>query len=156
MNLDEVQKKKVAEWIAQGAKLSEIQNRVAAEFGLRLTYMDVRFLVDDLKLTPKDPEPPPKPIQPVAAAPAPADAAPLTVGAKPPAGGVSISLDKITKPGAIVSGQVTFSDGQPADWHLDETGRLGLASRQAGYRPSAADVQAFQTALQSELAKAGF
>lgn len=156
MNLDEIQKKKVAEWIAQGAKLSEIQNRVAAEFGLRLTYMDVRFLVDDLKLTPKDPEPPPKPIQPVAAAPAPADAAPLTAGAKPPAGGVSISLDKITKPGAIVSGQVTFSDGQPADWHLDETGRLGLASRQAGYRPSAADVQAFQTALQSELAKAGF
>jgi hypothetical protein len=156
MNLDEVQKKKVAEWIAQGAKLSEIQNRVAAEFGLRLTYMDVRFLVDDLKLTPKDPEPPPKPIQPVAAAPVPADAAPLTAGAKPPAGGVSISLDKITKPGALVSGQVTFSDGQPADWHLDETGRLGLASRQAGYRPSAADVQAFQTALQSELAKAGF
>ncbi|HEY4983862.1 MAG TPA: hypothetical protein VIJ24_02250 [Verrucomicrobiae bacterium] len=156
MNLDEVQKKKVAEWIAQGAKLSEIQNRVAAEFGLRLTYMDVRFLVDDLKLTPKDPEPPPKPIQPVAAAPAPADAAPMTAGAKPPAGGVSISLDKITKPGAIVSGQVTFSDGQPADWHLDETGRLGLAARQAGYRPSAADVQAFQTALQNELAKAGF
>jgi hypothetical protein len=156
MNLDEVQKKKVAEWIAQGAKLSEIQNRVAAEFGLRLTYMDVRFLVDDLKLTPKDPEPPPKPIQPVAAAPAPADAAPMTAGAKPPAGGVSISLDKITKPGAIVSGQVTFSDGQPADWHLDETGRLGLAARQVGYRPSAADVQAFQTALQNELAKAGF
>jgi len=156
MNLDEVQKKKVAEWIAQGAKLSEIQNRVAAEFGLHLTYMDVRFLVDDLKLTPKDPEPPPKPIQPVAAAPAPADAAPLTAGAKPPAGGVSISLDKITKPGAIVSGKVAFSDGQQAEWHLDQTGRLGVVPKQQGYKPTAADMQQFQAALQSEIARMGF
>src|SRR6185295_14602857 len=55
MNLDEAQRKKVAGWIADGLKLSEIQTRLAAELGVRLTYMDVRFLVDDLKLTPKDP-----------------------------------------------------------------------------------------------------
>ena len=56
MNLDESQRKKVAEWIAQGLKLSEIQNRLASELGVRMTYMDVRLLVDDLKLTPKDVE----------------------------------------------------------------------------------------------------
>ena len=58
MNLDEAQRAKVSRWIAEGLKLSDIQNRLAAEFGLRLTYMDVRLLVDDLKLTPKDIERP--------------------------------------------------------------------------------------------------
>ena len=58
MSLDETQRKKVADWIAQGLKLSDIQNRISSEFGIRLTYMDVRLLVDDLKLVPKDAEPP--------------------------------------------------------------------------------------------------
>ena len=52
------QRQRVAAWIEQGAKLAEIQNRLASEFGITLTYMEARFLVDDLKLTPKDPEPP--------------------------------------------------------------------------------------------------
>src|ERR1700743_3100343 len=63
MTLDDSQRKKVAQWIAEGMKLSEIQNRLASELGVRMTYMDVRFLVDDLKLTPKDTEPP-KPVVP--------------------------------------------------------------------------------------------
>ena len=71
MNLDEAQRQKVAAWIADGAKLSEIQTRLMSEFNLKLTYMEVRFLVDDLKLTPKDPEPP-KVAAPVAEAPKPA------------------------------------------------------------------------------------
>src|SRR5438445_7873616 len=58
MKLDDAQRKKVTEWIAQGLKLSEIQSRLGSELDLRLTYMDVRLLVDDLKLTPKDIEPP--------------------------------------------------------------------------------------------------
>ena len=66
MNLDEAQRKKVAEWIAQGLKLSEIQNRLGSDLGVTMTYMDVRLLVDDLKLTPKDIELP-KPNPPVAA-----------------------------------------------------------------------------------------
>src|SRR5437762_14369483 len=41
MNLDDAQRKKVGEWIAQGQKLSEIQSRLASELGVRLTYMDV-------------------------------------------------------------------------------------------------------------------
>ena len=64
MNLDEAQRRKVAEWIAQGLKLSDIQNRLAADLGMRMTYMEVRLLVDDLKLVPKDVEPA-KPIESV-------------------------------------------------------------------------------------------
>ena len=57
MSLDAAQRTKVAEWIEQGLKLSEIQSRLASEMGVRLTYMEARLLVDDLKLTPKDAEP---------------------------------------------------------------------------------------------------
>jgi hypothetical protein len=157
MNLDEAQRQTVAKWIAEGAKLSEIQKRLL-ELGIKLTYMEVRFLVDDLKLTPKDPEPP-KVVAPVSA---PANPTKLTAEKNPapegtlPASGVSVSVDQIAKPGAIVSGKVTFSDGQTADWILDQTGRLGVVPKQAGYKPSAADVQDFQTALQTEIAKLGF
>ena len=55
MNLDETQRQRVSAWILQGAKLSEIQNRLLSEFSIKMTYMEVRLLVDDLKLTPKDP-----------------------------------------------------------------------------------------------------
>lgn len=156
MNLDETQRQTVAKWISEGAKLAEIQNRLLSEFKVKLTYMEVRFLVDDLKLTPKDPEPP-KVVAPPAADPAKltAETTPAPEGTLP-ASAVSVSVDQITKPGAMISGKVTFSDGQIADWYLDQTGRLGVVPKVAGYKPSAADVQDFQAALQQEIAKLGF
>src|ERR1039458_7687496 len=119
MNLTEEQRQRVAAWIMQGAKLAEIQNRLAAELGIKLTYMEARFLVDDLKLVPKDPEPP-KVVEPPAAAKPPLSAKPVPAEdlaedemPLPPAGGgkVSVTVDQITRPGAVVSGKVTFSDG---------------------------------------------
>jgi hypothetical protein len=155
MNLNESQRQQVAAWIAGGAKLSEIQNRLVSELGVKLTYMEVRFLVDDLKLTPKDPEPPKAIVPPAAATPT-AATVPLPEEAALPIGNVSVSVDQLTKPGTMISGKVTFSDGQLADWYLDQTGRLGVAPKTAGYKPSAVDVQDFQTALQQEIAKLGF
>ena len=160
MTLDEKQRQQVAAWIADGLKLSEIQNRLETELGLRMTYMEVRFLVDDLKLTPKDPEPT-KPVPaaspfattPAAPAAPPAPAMPATAL---PVGGVSVTVDQLARPGAMVSGKVTFSDGQKADWYLDQTGRLGLVPAVQGYKPTATDVQQFQVALQDEMAKVGF
>jgi hypothetical protein len=160
MNLTDEQRQRVTAWILEGAKISEVQNRLVSEFGIKLTYMEARFLVDDLKLTPKDPEPP-KVVAPQAASPV-ADPSKLTAEKNPapagtlPASGVSVSVDQITKPGALVSGKVTFSDAQTADWYLDQTGRLGVVPKQAGYKPSAADVQEFQLALQQEVAKLGY
>jgi hypothetical protein len=171
MNLDEGQRKKVAEWIAQGLKLSEIQTRIASELGVTITYMDVRLLVDDLKLTPKDAEPlkpsvltsgaPPPPASPPGGR-DPAGKSPQSPAAgkptpaSPAMGGVSVSVDALAIPGAVVSGKVTFSDGNSAAWHLDQMGRLGLSPQQTGYRPPAADLQQFQSALEQELAKMGF
>jgi hypothetical protein len=154
MNLNDEQRQRVTALILQGAKLSEIQNKLAEEFGLRLTYMETRFLVDDLKLTPKDPEPPKVEKPPAAEAKKPAELKKSPADA-PKASGVSLGVDQIARPGAIVSGKVTFSDGQKADWYLDQTGRLGVVPAQQGYKPPAADVQEFQMALQEELQRMG-
>lgn len=164
MQLTDDQKQKVAAWIGDGAKLSDIQNRIAEEFGIRLTYMDVRFLADDLKVMPQDPPEPPKPpVQEAAPAPAaeasPEGAAPVASPdeAAPAAGGsVSLTVDTLARPGTIVSGKVTFSDGKSATWYLDQMGRLGVSPEEQGYRPPAGDVEAFQMQLDRELQKLGY
>src|SRR5262249_41923373 len=71
-------------------------------------------------------------------------------------GNVSVTVDHVARPGALVSGIVTFSDGKTAEWYLDQAGRLGVVAKEQGYRPSQPDVLAFQTQLQRELAKVGY
>ena len=150
MNLDETQRKKVAAWIEEGLKLSDIQKRLETECGLRVTYLDLRLMVDDLKLKPKDPAPPPKP-----AAAAPAESKFGLAPANAPAGKVSVSVDQLAHPGALVSGKVIFSDGKSAEWILDQAGRLSVVPAEKGYKPPPADLQEFQIALQAELQKLG-
>src|ERR1035438_2288084 len=130
MNLDEAQRQKVVEWIGQGLKLAEIQNRLISELHITMTYMEVGMLVDDLKLIPKAPEP----VKPSESALA-GTAMPPAAGARSPGTGpgaaipkpgqpagspgkVALSVDQITRPGAVVSGKVTFSDGITATWQL--------------------------------------
>ena len=146
MNLDDAQRQKVAAWINEGLRLADIQKRLEKELGLRLTYLEVRFLVDDLKLKPKDPPPPPKPpVKPEEVL----SPAPLLPGK------VSVTVDQLARPGALVSGKAKFSDGKMAEWVLDQSGRLGIVPSEKGYKPAAADVQEFQIVLQQELQKLG-
>lgn len=152
MQLDEQQKKKVTQWINEGQKLSEIQTRLEKELDLRMTYLEVRMLVDDLKLKPKDPEPPAQPKQPEPEQPAAAAEAAPEPGIP---GNVKVSVDQIARPGALVSGKVTFSDNKTAEWFLDQTGRLGIVPPEKGYKPSQEDLQAFNVELQSEFQKLG-
>jgi hypothetical protein len=156
VQLTDEQKQKVTAWIAEGLKLSDVQQRLADEFDLRVTYMEARFLVDDLKVTPAETAPPPPPPAPVSAE-APAPGSLLTADAPTPAaGGVTVKVDEITRPGAVVSGSVTFSDGGSAQWTMDQMGRLGMATATEGYRPPPDDVPKFQAALDAELQKLGF
>jgi hypothetical protein len=178
MALNETQTRQVAEWIQGGMDVPELQKRLASEFGEHLTYMAVRFLVDDLNLTiarPPEPEPAPAPVEAVqpevgvdggvdgggAAGDAGAVGAQESVseeGGDVPAGApnVKVKVATLARPGAMVSGTATFSDGQTAEWYLDQFGRLGMVPPYPGFRPSNEDVQMFQMLLDSELAKAGY
>lgn len=144
MTLNDQQKAAVAEWVNEGLSLSDIQKRIEEHFSLRLTYMDVRFLVDDLDLEVK--------------AAGPKFDAPKQVSNEPTApadGTVSVTIDKVARPDALASGQVRFSDGVSATWTIDQMGRLGLNPSQPGYKPSQEDLMEFQTALQDAARKAG-
>jgi len=152
MQLTDDQKREVASWIVGGAKLSEVQQRLGEVFGIRLTYMEARFLVDDLKLVPAEKA------QPVEkkANPAQPAAAENPEGAIPTKGsGVCVELDSIMRPGALVSGKVTFSDGVKADWSLDQAGRFSMLPSQEGYRPSQTDLAEFRKTLERELSRQG-
>jgi hypothetical protein len=171
--MTDVQKQKVVDWIQQGLKLSEIQTRLDSELGVRLTYMEVKMLLAELELKPKDQEPAKAAttLGAPAAAPSPAELPDPSSGMPqgfadesqmPPdgslpdlGGNVSVTVDTLTRPGTMVSGKVTFSDKKTAEWYLDQTGRLGMAPSEKGYRPSQMDVIAFQTELQNQLAKMG-
>ncbi len=178
MNLDDTQQARVREWIESGLDLSEIQTKLSSELDLSMTYMEVRFLVDDLGVLPKDPEPDPEPeaaepdpgipggpgempgapagAEPMGG-PAPAPAPPGPEAADPFGAGsgeaskVSVTVDQITRAGALASGKVTFSDGKSAAWTLDQMGRLGLSAEEPGYKPPQEDLMDFQVELQKKL-----
>lgn len=181
MNLTPEQKQTVTAWVTAGDNLSTVQKKLLDQFQITMTYRDVRFLVDDLDLALKDRAPKvdtsdvskTTPVRP--AAPAERSAAPGAEGdedeiagdnfpedegvpAAPPAGTgqVTVEVDRLIRPGAMVSGNVTFSDGVSGKWALDQSGRLMLDTGQPNYKPSAADVQVFQRELSVQLQRQGF
>lgn len=155
----------ISQWAADGAQLADIQKRMEDEMEIRLTYMDTRFLVLDLGIE----------IRNLAQEAAEADAAKAAEEAEngaeatkatelteeelevlPPtpdaAGGkVTVTVDEIARPGVMASGRVVFPGGQGGMWYVDEMGRLGVDPDTDGYRPTEADILAFQRELQSAM-----
>ena len=57
MSLTDEQKRTVSTWVVAGDNLSVIQKKLSEQLKISMTYMDVRFLVDDLNLELKDAPP---------------------------------------------------------------------------------------------------
>ncbi|HRE81044.1 MAG TPA: hypothetical protein PLN52_08345 [Opitutaceae bacterium] len=57
MTLTPEQQSAVSSWITAGDNLSTVQKKLREQFSVSLTYMDLRFVVDDLNLSLKDPAP---------------------------------------------------------------------------------------------------
>jgi hypothetical protein len=169
MDLTTAQRQSIKQWVDEGATLSQVQTRIKSEFGISLTFLDTRMLVQDLGVQVKDkpsPKPPPPPVAPKPPR-APAteddlDEEDAEAAEVPPAGDgliggkVTVTLDRVVRAGAVVSGEVTFSDGTQAKWLLDQMGRLALDGANPNYRPSAPDIQEFQMQLRSLLQTRGY
>lgn len=166
MELNDTQKDAVRAWVAEGASLSEVQKRLQEEFGIRMTFMDVRLMVLDIGAEIKD-KPEPKKPSPAPDADAGADAddglPPPDEGAPDGApgadgviGGVSVDMDRVVQPGMLVSGSATFSDGVTARWGIDQMGRLAFQPSQEGYRPQDEDLREFQMQLRALLERQGY
>ena len=140
MDFTDEQIAQIREWAGNAANLSELQDKINGQLNRHLTYMEVRLLLDDLGADLKKVE-----------APVESESVEEPTG-EVVANGISVTVDPVTRPGKIMNGSVTFSDGQHADWHLDELGRLGLKPQTHGYRPSQEDLLQFQQEIQKQLA----
>lgn len=161
MTLTSEQLAAVRQWAAEGATLNDLQARLKQQFGVSLTYLEARLLMVDLQVSVQDKprekpaaeEPAPAPALAAEAPPSPPDEEP----APAPAGGsVTVTVDQLAIPGAMVSGRVTFSDGKTGAWYIDQMGRLGMRAPEQGYQPPPADIPVFQNELDRLLAQAGF
>jgi len=169
--LTQEQKQQVAQWAKEGARLADIQKRIREDLGINMTYMEVRLLVIELGVALKDavrpsksPPPSPPPLPGKAERDVPGEAA--DVDDDWPAGGqgdaaglpssVHVDVDRITKPGSLVSGSVNFSDGTKATWALDQFGRLMLGGTKPGYKPPQQDLMEFQVQLRKLLETRGY
>lgn len=159
MTLSEEQRQAVRGWVEGGCSLSEVQRKLSEEYDVSMTYMDVRFLVLELNVDLQ--EQAGGYADTVAAAAGSDDAVPAGMPSDPAGdlgglGGVSVEVDRVVKPGSLVSGTVVFSDGTRAAWGLDQLGRLALQADTPGYNPSPEDLQAFQEELRNALSERGF
>ncbi|NLT70069.1 MAG: hypothetical protein GXX91_05175 [Verrucomicrobiaceae bacterium] len=155
-------------WADEGDGLPEIQKKLRDEFALRITYLETRFLLEDLKIELK-PEPVPEP-EPEEAEPSPEEAEPAAGDAgagdegadgtgnadgEAGAASVTVSVDSVLRPDAIISGKVDFGGGNVTAWWLDQLGRLGMDPVESGFRPSEAQILAFQDELRAVIQKSG-
>ena len=144
-DLSSEQVEMVIGWVAEGAQMADVQRRLKDDFGFNVTYMDTRFLSLDLELNFQVNEEEAK-AEEVIEAPQ-VQEEPDLEGEKRGGGGVSASLDQVARPGSMVSGTVTFSDGMKGLWLIDEMGRPSIDPDQPGYQPSEADLVSFQGEL---------
>lgn len=173
MTLTPEQKKAVSEWVAAGDNLYTVQKKLAEQLKVQMTYMDVRFLVDDLDLQLRDSAPKADASDVSKGAPAAErkgflEKAKEKLGIAPggagagsppeddedlegpdPSSSVRVTVDKVNlNPNAMASGTVTFGDGVTGKWMVDHQGRPALMElSKPGYRPSPTEAQAFMQEL---------
>lgn len=142
-DFSEEQLQQLQQWVSEIQSVSELQTKINATFNTHLTYLEVRFLLDDLQLELKKKE-----------AKVEEDVSKMDSNvANFVNEGVQVQVDPVTRPGMIFNGNVRFSDGQNASWGLDQFGRISLKPEQEGYKPSQEDIAQFQELLQQQLSE---
>ena len=143
----------VRQWASEGVDLNGIQKKLAAECGVHMTYMDVRFLLLDYGIEIASPSAAPEKVEEAVAEPV---AEPAEAPVEPAAGGAGkpvVTLDELKLPGALISGKVSFPSGTHGAWQIDQFGRFAWNDLQG--QPTPEDLQAFQMELQMLLSRGG-
>ena len=135
MNTDE-RDRLIAEKLDEGVSLSDIQKLLANEHDLNITYLDLRLIAADLDVDWQKQDA-------KRAKPKPAVDTDLS-NTQVSDSGTSITVNKVVRPGASMSGDVEFASGAKAEWFVDAMGRLGLNPAPGSSKPTESDLQEFQ------------
>ena len=139
---NEERKEVVRKLLKEGRTLSEIQDFLRTEKNDSITYMELRLLLSEMpdvklpeKEAPKAPTLPPEPKPAAGTA----------------SGKLSISVDQVPAPGAMLSGYARFSSGAKGHWFLDDMGRLAVEPELGSSKPTQKDMQEFTAELKRML-----
>ncbi|OGV68446.1 MAG: hypothetical protein A3K19_10155 [Lentisphaerae bacterium RIFOXYB12_FULL_65_16] len=147
---DEERNRFIAARLSEGMSLSDLQKLLAEQHGINMTYLDLRLIASDLKVDwakadkkqaakqKKEPTP---------------DLAKMAAAGKK--GSTQITVHKVVRPGASMSGEVQFASGAKGEWSVDSYGRLGLSLAPGSSQPNEDDVRDFQVELQRKLTGQG-
>ena len=133
----------IAEKLDEGLSLADIQKLLADEHDVNITYLDLRLIAAELDVDWKKQDenrPQTKP----------AVETDLSKAAGPESG-TKITVSKVVRPGASMSGDVEFASGAKAEWFIDAMGRLGLHPAPGSSKPTESDLQEFQVELKKKL-----
>ena len=142
---DKQLRKVVKKELNQGKSLSEVQRLLAEEHDLNMTYFDLRMLASELKVN-WDKQEDKKTVTEAASSGS-------LLGEQPQeeagaAGSTQVTVDKVTRPDALMSGTVKFQSGASGKWFIDHSQQLGLAPDPGSDKPSQEDIVEFQKELQ--------
>ena len=144
----------IGEKLNEGFSLGEVQKYLSDECGITMTYLDLRLVAAELDVD-WDKQAGESTRSGVQAADADATAAleneEVDKSAAAP-GKTTVSISKVVRPGASISGDVTFASGAQAEWFVDPLGRLGLNPAPGSPEPTQEDIQDFQQELQKKIA----
>jgi len=155
-DLSEEQVQSLRDWAAEGDQLADLQRKLTETYELNVTYMDMRFVVLDLELEIQSQEEEAPEEEKVVASEEGSEDIPVLNDAVPGGSGqVSLTVDQIAVPGTVVSGYVTFSDGEKGRWSIDQMGRPSLDPETVGYQPIHEDLVSFQEELRKALQGGG-
>lgn len=147
---DQERNQLIASKLGEGMSLSDLQKLLAHEYGIRMTYLDLRLLAAELPVKWAKPEAPKRP-DPVKATVIDDDDDPAADDDDLPPTRTTVTVSKLVRPGMAMSGDVVFASGAKAEWFLDTTGRLGLTPSAGSSRPTQDDLREFQIELQRKL-----
>lgn len=152
----------------EGVSLSDVQKMLAQDYNIRMTYLELRLLADDLAVNWEKhdkPKPTPAPEEqaktPEEDAESFDDAEDLDddedfeeeaeaeeeeeEAAEP--GATKVTIDPAPRPGMILSGMVRFASGIRAGWMMNRMGQLSLDLPDDDTQPTQEDIQGFQEEL---------
>lgn len=166
----------IAAQLNAGVSLSDVQTKLAQEYGVKMTYFELRMLAMGLSVDWEKQDKPKAPAtvaatpqEAVAAAETAADDDAFDAEAKDAEtettadeeeepeddeaadGETKIVLDETPHPGAALSGTAVFASGASGKWALSRNGRLGFEPDEGSAEPDENDWQLFQAELQKTL-----
>ena len=161
----------IMEKLNEGMSLSDVQKLLESQYGLRMTYLDLRLLAADLQVNWEKQDKPKVAEKPAPVAPAPA-AVPEESADEPlgndenlvddeaeeedqmedesaVSGETQVELDESPIPGTVASGTVKFASGASGKWAVMRGGRLGFEPDEGSAEPTEDDFAQFQVELRT-------